>query len=102
MIGSASVGLCGFAAHEPTTERSTFVRFRRVLVRLGVDRVLFEAVTRQLDASGVVVRTGTLVDATLLPSASIQHDVEAIWVGHKRRKPVHDTKPMLRPTKRQS
>ena len=42
--------------------------------------------------SGVVVRCGTLVDATLLPSASIGHDAEARWVGHKRRKPVHGTK----------
>lgn len=58
-------------------ERTVFVHFRRVLVRLDLDRMLFEAVTRQLDASGVVVRTGTLVDATLLPSASIQHDAEA-------------------------
>ena len=68
------------------------MRSRRVLVRLCLDRVLFETVTRQLDGSGVVVRTGTLVDATLLPSASIQHDVEARWVGHRRRKPVHGTK----------
>ena len=83
---------CGFAAHEPTPERTAFVRFRCVLVRLDLDWVLFEAVTHQLDARDVVVRTGTLVDATLLPSASIQHDVEARWVGHKRRKPVHGTK----------
>ena len=83
---------CGFAAHEPTPERTAFVRFRRVLVRLDLDRVLFETFMRQLDASGVVVRTGTLVDATLLPSTGIQHDGEARWVGHRRRKPVHGTK----------
>jgi len=83
---------CGFAAHEPTPERTAFVRFRRVLVRLDLDRVLFETVTHQLDARGVVVRCGTLVDATLLPSASIQHDAEAKWVGHRRRKPVHGYK----------
>ena len=83
---------CGFGSHEPTPERTAFVRFRRGLIRLGLDRVLFEAVTRQLDAIGVVVRCGTLVDATLLPSASIGHDGEARWVGHKRRKPVHGTK----------
>ena len=41
---------CGFAAHEPTIERTAFVRFRRKLVRRGLDRVLFEAVTRQLEA----------------------------------------------------
>ena len=50
---------CGFAAHEPTPERTAFVRFRRVLVRFELDRVLFEAATRQLDAQRVVVRTGT-------------------------------------------
>ena len=70
---------CGFGSHEPTPERTAFVRFRRVLVRLDLDRVLFEALTRQLDARGVVVRCGTLVDATLLPSASIGHDAEARW-----------------------
>lgn len=70
---------CGFAAHEQTPERTAFVRFRRVLVRLELDRVLFEAITRQLDARQVVIRTGTLVDATMIPSASIGHDREARW-----------------------
>ncbi|HEX6016426.1 MAG TPA: IS5 family transposase [Geminicoccaceae bacterium] len=80
---------CGFAAHEPTPERTAFVRFRRELVRRGLDRLLFAAVTRQLEAKGVTVRTGTLVDATLIPSASIRHDGDARWAGHRRRKPVH-------------
>ncbi len=38
------------------------------------------------------LRCGTLVDATLLPSASIGHDGEARWVGHRRRKLVCGTK----------
>lgn len=83
---------CGFAAHEPTPERTAFVRFRRELVERGLDRTLFEAVTRQLEAKGVAVRTGTLVDATLIPSASIRHDGEARWAGHRRRKPTHGYK----------
>ena len=83
---------CGFAAHEPTPERTAFVRFRAELVRLGLDRALFEAVTRQLDARGVVVRTGTLVDATVIASASISRDDQARWAGHRRRKPVHGYK----------
>jgi IS5 family transposase len=83
---------CGFAAHEPTPERTAFVRFRRELVRRGLDRALFEAVTRQLEAKGVAVRAGTLVDATLIPSASIHGDGEARWAGHRRRKPVHGYK----------
>ncbi|GAA0589759.1 IS5 family transposase [Craurococcus roseus] len=83
---------CGFAAHEPTPERTAFVRFRRELVRRGLDRALFEAVTRQLEAKGVAVRTGTLVDATLIPSASIGGDGEARWAGHRRRRPTHGYK----------
>jgi len=34
----------------------------------------------------------TLVDATPIPSASIGHDAEARWAGHRRRKPVHGYK----------
>lgn len=83
---------CGFAASEPTPERTAFVRFRAELVRRGLDRVLFTAVTSQLARRGVVVRTGTLVDATLIPSASTKHDDEARWAGHRRRKPVHGYK----------
>ena len=83
---------CGFAVDEPTPERTAFVRFRAELVRRGLDRALFEQVTGQLDRRGVVVRTGTLVDATLIPSASIGQDGEARWAGHRRRKPVHGYK----------
>ena len=70
---------CGFSATEATPERTAFVRFRAELVRRGLDRALFEAVTRQLEAKGVAVRTGTLVDATLIASASIRQDYEARW-----------------------
>jgi len=65
---------CGFAAHEPTPERTAFVRFRRELVARSLDRVLFEAVTKQLDAGGVVVRTGTLIDASVIASASLKDE----------------------------
>ena len=83
---------CGFSNNEPTPERTAFVRFRAELVRCSLDRQLFAAITRQLDAKGVAVRTGTLVDATLIASASIRHDREARWAGHRRRKPVHGYK----------
>jgi transposase, IS5 family len=82
---------CGFALDEPTPERTAFVRFRRELVARALDRVLFEAVTNQLDARGVVVKTGTLIDATVITSASPQDD-EARWVGHRRKAPIHGFK----------
>ena len=67
----------GFAAGEPTPERNAFVQYRRALVHHKLDRTLFGAITRQLDVRGVVVRTGTLVDATLIASAGVKHDKEA-------------------------
>ena len=82
---------CGFAAHEPTPERTSFVRFRRELVSRGLDRYLFEAVTSQLKAKAVTVKTGTLIDATVIASAS-HGDGEAAWAGHQRRKAIHGFK----------
>jgi IS5 family transposase len=82
---------CGFALDEPTPERTAFVRFRRELVTRFLDRVLFVAVTHQLHARGVVIKTGTLIDATVITSAS-PHDDEARWVGHRRKAPVHGFK----------
>lgn len=83
---------CGFAAHEPTPERTAFVRFRAALIEHKLDRVVFDTITRQLEAKNLRVRTGTLVDATLIASASIKHDGEARWAGHRRRKPTHGYK----------
>jgi IS5 family transposase len=82
---------CGFSTNEPTPERTAFVRFRAELMKRGLDRSLFEAITAQLKTKGVVVRTGTLVDATLIPSASVRHDDDARWAG-RRRKPGHGYK----------
>lgn len=60
---------CGFSAHEATPERTAFVRLRRALSDRGLDQALFEAVTRQLKAKAIRVKTGTLVDATIIASA---------------------------------
>ena len=82
---------CGFSRYEPTPERTAFVRFRRALVDRGLDRVLFETITAQLKAKAIAVKTGTLVDATIIASAS-EHDEDAKWVKHKGRKAVHGFK----------
>lgn len=82
---------CGFAAHEPTPERTSFVRFRKALLSRGLDVALFEEVTGQLRAKAVRVKTGTLVDATVIASVS-KGDGEAAWAGHRSRKAVHSYK----------
>ena len=82
---------CGFASQEPTPERSAFVRLRKELVTRGLDKGLFDEVTRQLKAKAVRVKTGTLVDATVIASAS-EGDEDARWSGHQKRKAIHGYK----------
>lgn len=82
---------CGFSAHEVTPERTAFVRLRAQLVARGLDQALFELVTSQLRAKAITVKTGTLVDATVIASAS-HAGPEAGWAGHQRRKAIHSFK----------
>lgn len=82
---------CGFSTSEPTPERTAFVRFRKALVARGLDKALFEQITAQLKAKAIRVKTGTLVDATIIASAS-EGDGEAHWVKHKGRPAVHGFK----------
>lgn len=70
---------CGFSGNEATPERTAFVRYRRALVTYGLDAVLFDADTTQLKARAVKVKVGTLVDATIIASAS-EDDVDGRWV----------------------
>lgn len=82
---------CGFSGAEATPERTAFVRFRRLLVAHQLDRSLFETVTAQLKSKAVTVKTGTLVDATIIASAS-EDDDDARWVKHKGKRAVHGFK----------
>jgi transposase, IS5 family len=82
---------CGFSTSEPTPERTAFVRFRSVLVSQGLNKQLFALITAPLKAKAITVKTGTLVDATIIASAS-QGDEDARWVKHKKRPAVHGFK----------
>lgn len=73
---------CGFSGSEATPERNAFVRFHKELVAHALDRELFTTVTAQLTAKAVTIKTGTLVDATIISSASEGGD-DARWVKHK-------------------
>lgn len=82
---------CGFSSSEATPERTAFVRYRRTLVAHGLDAALFDAVAAQLKARAVMVKVGTLVDATIIASAS-EDDVDGGWVKHKGKSAVHGFK----------
>jgi transposase, IS5 family len=65
-----------FSISEATPERTTFVRFRKALVTEALDKALFDAITAQLKTKAIRVKTGTLVDGTIIVSAS-EEDGEA-------------------------
>jgi len=80
---------CGFACSEATPERPNIVRYRATLNANGLDRALFEAVTAQLMARAIKVKTGTLVIAKIIASAS---EGDGRWVKHKGKPAVHGFK----------
>lgn len=82
---------CGFSRNEATPERTAFVRFRRALIAHALDRRAFEMVTAELKGKAITVKTGTLVDATIIASAS-EADGDGHWVKHKGRAAVHGFK----------
>lgn len=60
---------CGLALDEGTPDETSLCRFRGALKDAGLGEALFAEIARQLDASGFVVRTGTLIDASLIRPA---------------------------------
>jgi transposase, IS5 family len=81
----------GLALDAAVPDHSTLWRFRDELRRLGLAEVVFAAVNRQLEGRGLVVKAGTLVDATLVRSAAAEPpkqkgggrspaDPDAAWV----------------------
>jgi IS5 family transposase len=80
----------GLSLEEAVPDASTLCRFRNDLVAAGLGESLFAAVVAALGARGLVVKTGTLIDASLMPAAVAEprkqpgggvspHDPEAVW-----------------------
>ena len=93
---------CGFALDAAIPDETTLCRFRNALKAAERGEALFAAIGAQLDASGFILRKGTLIDATLVASAAAAppsgstpkgvesrspHDHDANWTrqGHSRR-----------------
>jgi transposase, IS5 family len=56
----------GLSLSDATPDHSTLWRFRAELAREGLIERVFAEINRQLDARGLIVRQGTLVDASFL------------------------------------
>jgi IS5 family transposase len=72
---------------EPAPDETTMCRFRHLLEEHDLGRRLFEEVHRQLEAKGMKVATGTIVDATIINAPSSTKNAD------KARDPeMHQTK----------
>lgn len=61
---------CGFSLQDGTPDETTLCRFRNDCVAAGVLEAAFAEVHRQFDAKRLIVRKGTLLDATIVTAAS--------------------------------
>lgn len=59
----------GVSRSKEIPDATTLVRFRSRLLQAGVMQAVFDEVTRQLEAAGLLLKRGTLVDATVIESA---------------------------------
>ena len=57
---------CGFALDAGTPDETTLCRFRQALIAAGLSQKLLAELNRQLDKRGLILRTGTMIDATLV------------------------------------
>jgi len=60
-------GFAGIALnHDPVPDATTLLKFRHWLERHDLTKVLFEEVGRMLEERGLLMRQGTIVDATII------------------------------------
>lgn len=60
----------GLSFTDKTPDETTFVRFRARLREADIHDTLFDAVVRHMAAQGLLVREGTMVDATIIEAPS--------------------------------
>lgn len=80
---------CGFSLEDATPDETTFVRFRAALAERGLAEKVFGEVSHQLEMQGLILKTGTLIDASLVAAsvskpggpkaAASPLDPEAAW-----------------------
>lgn len=81
----------GLGLEEEVPDHSTISRFRALVAGRGLAERLFEEVGRQIEARGLVVKAGTLIDATVVEAAAAEPprqkgggrsaaDEDAAWV----------------------
>lgn len=64
----------GLSLTDGVPDHSTICRFRNLLVERGVLEKLFAELDRQLDQAGLILRRGTMLDATVIETTAARRD----------------------------
>lgn len=84
----------GLGLEDAVPDHSTISRFRSLLTDRGLAERVFAEVNRQIEAKGVVIKSGTIIDATAIVAAAAEPprqkggglsavDPDARWVKNK-------------------
>src|SRR5690606_40030500 len=75
----------GLTLEDQTPDETTFVRLRQRLREANLDATLFDQTLAHLEAQGLIVKAGTLVDATILeaPRGRAKKDAAGRKIGHR-------------------
>jgi len=60
----------GIPLEEKVPDHTRIWAFRQKLAEVGLDKKLFEEINRQIEAQGLSVKKGTLIDATIIQAAA--------------------------------
>lgn len=60
----------GLSQLDPTPDETTFVRFRARLREAKLDQNIFDTLLAHIDAQGLLVKSGTIVDATIVEQST--------------------------------
>lgn len=67
----------GLSLSDAAPDHSTICRFRNLLVEQGMLEKLFAELDRQLDKAGLILRRGTMLDATVIETSAARPDGDA-------------------------
>ena len=87
---------CGLGLADPKPDHTTLWRFREHLAANDLAQAAFAEVQRQLGARGLVLRQGTLIDATLLGAQAAAPPPPAATHDAPAREDESDTRPPSR------
>jgi len=78
---------CGLGLDEATPDETTILRFRHDAAEAQVMQACFAEINRQLDTKGLILKKGTLMDATLVAATHNPPKIEAGPGAPHRREP---------------